>query len=230
MSHAKTLKVMLVDDHPLFCRGLVSLIAAKPGYTVIGEAATLSDALKIAARDKPSLAIVEINLSNESGLELIPRLKAQNPDIAILVLSMHDERYYSERILRLGARGYIMKTEPASTVLDAIQTVMSGKVFLSETERERIFQAMTGESRKGVKDWAMRIRKLSDRELQVFSCIGKGMRTVDIAAKYELSAKTIDTHKEHIKLKLHCNSSHELRQFAIEWSTYPGTAPEKAHY
>jgi DNA-binding NarL/FixJ family response regulator len=131
---------------------------------------------------------------------------------------MYDERYYSERLLRQGARGYIMKSANSDEVIEAIKTVMSGKVYLSESERERIFEAMTAETTRGVKDWAYSLRKLSDRELQVFSLIGKGYGTIEIASKFDLSTKTIDTHKEHIKIKLHCNTSQELRQLAIEWS------------
>jgi len=222
MPEVQTVKVLIVDDHPLFSRGLASLIESKHGYRVIGEAVSLSEALKIAEQKKPNLAIVDINLGNESGIDLILRLKAQNPDIVILALSMYDERYYSERVLRLGARGYIMKDKAAGKVLEAIHTVMSGKVYLSDTERERIFDAMTGESQRGVKDWVVSIRKLSDRELQIFSCIGKGLGTIEIAGKFNLSTKTIDTHKEHIKLKLHCSSSQELRRLAIEWVSHPG--------
>jgi len=223
MPGEKILKVMIVEDHPLFSKGLATLIASKQEYSVIGEAVSVSEAMEMASRENPDLAIVDINLGDESGMDLISRLKAQNQDIVILVLSMHDERYYSERVLRLGARGYIMKDEAANKVLDAIQTVMSGKVYLSDPERERIFEAMTSESMRGTKDWAMSLKKLSDRELQIFSCIGKGLGTIEIAAKFKLSTKTIDTHKEHIKLKLHCNSSQELRQLAIEWSNHPGS-------
>ena len=213
---------MIVEDHPLFSKGLVSLIESRPEYSVIGEAANLSEARRIAETEKPELAIVDINLGDENGMDLIPWLKSQGPGIVVLVLSMYDERYYSERILRLGARGYIMKDEAGNKVLDAIETVMSGKVYLSDTERERIFDAMTGESFREGKDWAMSVRKLTDRELQIFSLIGKGLGTIEVAAKLNLSTKTIDTHKEHIKLKLHCNSSQELRQLAIEWSNHQG--------
>jgi len=221
MPEAKTVKVMIVEDHPLFSKGIVSLLAGKSGYSVVGEAVNLSEAMKIARQEKPSLAIVDIGLGEENGMDLIPQLKSHDPDMVILVLSMHDERYYAERVLRLGARGYIMKTEPPQKVLEAIKTVMAGKVYLSDNERERILEAMTGESQRGVKEWASSLRKLSDREFQVFSCIGKGLGTGEIAAKLSLSAKTIDTHKEHIKLKLHCESSHELRRLAIEWVNHP---------
>jgi DNA-binding NarL/FixJ family response regulator len=222
MPETRAVKIMIVEDHPLFSKGLVSLIESAAKYTVIGEAATIEDAIKIAEKEKPNLSIVDINLGEESGMVLIPRLKSIDPENVILVLSMYDERYYSERILRLGARGYIMKDAPPNKVLEAINTVIAGKVYLSDNERERIFEAMTGEGSRGIKDWASSLRKLSDRELQVFSLIGKGLGTIEIATKFNLSTKTVDTHKEHIKLKLHCNTSQELRQLAIEWVTHSG--------
>ena len=221
MQEKNELKVLIVEDHPLFSKGLASLIMSKSGYHVVGEAPDLKTARELAEKEKPDLAIVDINLGNENGMDFIPWLKSRDPQIVILVLSMYDERYYSERILRLGARGYIMKDEAGNKVLDAIKTVMSGKVYLSDTERERIFEAMTGENFRDGKDWATSVRKLSDRELQIFSLIGKGLGTIEIAVKLNLSTKTIDTHKEHIKTKFHCNSSQELRQLAIEWSNHP---------
>jgi len=220
MARTGNTRVLIVDEYPLFCMGLSSLIKLIPGYSVVGEAATIEDALKIAEKEKPNLVIMEIHLGNENGMELIPQIKTKYPGTYILVMSMHNERYYSERILRMGAQGYIMKTAPVSDVKTAINTVMSGKVYLSEDERERIFEAITGENSRGVRDWANSMRKLSDRELQVFSLIGKGYGTIEIATKLGLSTKTIDTHKEHIKIKLHCNTSQELRQIAIEWTNY----------
>jgi len=222
MPSAKTIKFLLIDAHPLFIRGLASLIESKPEYKIIGEASDLTDAVTIARKENPNMVIMDINMGSESGLDLIPRLRSQNPDMAILVLSMYDERYYSERVLHLGARGYIMKTEAPNKVLDAIKTITSGKIYMSDTERERIFKAMTGENQRGGKDWTISMRKLTDRELEIFSCIGKGLGTIEIANNFNLSTKTIDTHKEHLKLKLHCNSSQELRRLAIEWSNHPG--------
>jgi DNA-binding NarL/FixJ family response regulator len=224
MPKTKTSKVLIVEDHPLFSKGLASLIGSAQGYSVVGEASRLSEAMRMAEEEKPELAIVDIDLGDESGLDLIPRLKAQNPDIVILVLSMADERYYSERVLRLGARGYIMKDVAANKVLDAIETVMSGKVYLSDAERERLFEAMIGEDQRGVKSWGLSVQKLSDRELQIFSLISKGLGTIEIANKFGISTKTVDTHKEHIKLKLHCATSQELRQMAIEWASHPPAA------
>jgi two-component system, NarL family, response regulator NreC len=220
MARTGNTKVLIVDEYPLFCMGLTALLKLTPGYSIVGEAATIAEALKIAEKEKPHLVIMEIHLGNENGMELIPQIKTKCPGVLILVMSMHDERYYSERILRLGAQGYIMKTSPVNAVKTAVNTIMTGKVYLSENERERIFDALTGENARGMKDWGNSIRKLSDRELQVFSLIGKGYGTIEIASKLKLSTKTIDTHKEHIKIKLHCNTSQELRQFAIEWANY----------
>jgi len=220
MARTGSTKVLIVDEYPLFCMGLTALIKLIPGYSVIGEAATAADTLKITEKEKPHLIIMEIHLGNENGMELIPQLKERYPETFILVMSMHEERYYSERILRLGAQGYIMKNAPVGNVKDAINTVMAGKIYLSENEKERIFEALTGDNLRGRKNWINSLRKLSDRELQVFALIGKGYGTIEIASKFNISTKTIDTHKEHIKIKLHCNTSQELRQLAIEWANY----------
>jgi len=220
MARPGSAKVLIVDEYPLFCMGLASFLKLIPGYSVVGEAATVADALKIAEKEKPHLIIMEIHLGSENGMELIPQLKSRYPGTFVLVMSTHDERYYSERVLRLGAQGYIMKNAPINNLKEAINTVMAGKVYLSENERERIFEALTGENARGMKNWGNSLRKLSDRELQVFSLIGKGYGTIEIATKLNLSTKTIDTHKEHIKIKLHCNTSQELRQLAIEWANY----------
>ncbi|MDR2536325.1 MAG: response regulator transcription factor [Treponema sp.] len=209
--------VLIVDDHPLFSKGLSFLINSQSSYAVIGEAQNRAEAMELLRNEKPSLAIVDLNLGNEEGLDLIKDMKSYNPDIVILVLSMHDERYYAERVLRAGAKGYIMKHETGTKVIAAIKTVMSGKVYLSEAERELLFEYMAGDTFKEGKDRLSSIQKLSDRQFQIFNLIGKGLGTVEIASKLNISPKTIDTHKEHIKLKLHCNSSQELRQFAVEW-------------
>ncbi len=210
--------VIIVEDHPLFSKGLSQLVESQALYTVVGEATNGPSALSLLGEKKPSLAIVDLNLGDEDGLQLIRDMKAAVPELVVLVLSMHDERYYAERALRAGARGYIMKEEAGAKVIDAIKSVMAGKIWLSERERERLFDSMAGGNplREG-RDWFASVSKLSDRQLQIFTFIGKGLGTVEIAAKLNLSTKTIDTHKEHIKLKLHCNSSQELRQLAIEW-------------
>jgi len=219
MARSAHTKVLIVDEHPLYSKGLSSLLETHNNFNIIGIAANASDALKIAEKEKPRLIILEIRLGKENGIELIAKFKAQNQQIIILVISANDERFYSERVLRMGARGYIMKNADTNTVMEAVKTVMNGKIYLSENERERIFQAMTGDSKSGTKDWTMSLEKLSNRELQVFTLLGKGYGTIEIASRFNISTKTIDSHKEHIKLKLHCSTSQELRQLAIEWTT-----------
>ncbi|MDR2731543.1 MAG: response regulator transcription factor [Treponema sp.] len=222
MPESGKVKTLIVDDHPLFSRGLSSLINSTPGFIVAGEAINHGEALIIAQKHRPNLAIIDINLGNESGIDLIPKLKAFDPDIVILILSMYDERYYSERVLKLGAHGYIMKNEAAEKIQEVLNLVMSGKTYISGDERERIIGAATSDKGPDTGDRVISLHKLSDRELQVFSLFGKGFGTIEIASRLGISTKTIDTHKEHIKSKLRCNTSQELRQFAIEWISQAG--------
>ena len=215
------IKVIIVEDHPLFSKGLSSLIISQSQYLVVGEAKSLSGAVELARTKKPHLAIVDLNLGKEDGMDVIAALKQIDGEIKILVLSMHDERSYSERALKAGANGYIMKEAAGDTVIDAMKTVMSGRIYLSTAEKERLY-SFTG--KKGLSpsvhgdetDPFSLLRNLTDRQLQIFSLIGKGLGTAEIAKKLSLSSKTVDAHKENIKNKLNCDSS-QLRQLAIEW-------------
>ncbi len=209
--------VIIIDDHPLFSRGLSQLIETQEDFKVIGLAKDRNDALSLLDKVTPDLAIVDLNLGQEDGLELIKDIIVMHPQIKILVLSMHDERFYAERAIKAGAKGYIMKAEAESQVINAIQTVYGGDIYLSENEKQRLKAVSKGEDSETEEKFST-IVSLSDRQLQVFTLIGKGIGTVDIAKKLNLSIKTIDTHKENIKAKLHCLSSAELRQMAIEWT------------
>ena len=208
--------VIIVDDHPLFSRGLAQLIETQKDYKVIGMAKDRNEALSLLDKETPDLAIVDLNLGQEDGLELIKDILTIHPHTKILVLSMHDERFYAERALKAGAKGYIMKAEAETQVINAIKTVTNGEIYLSDEEKKRIKELSRGSSETGNKFDT--ITTLSDRQLQIFTLIGKGLGTVEIASKLNLSIKTIDTHKENIKAKLHCASSAELRQMAIEWT------------
>ena len=208
--------VIIIDDHPLFSRGLSQLIETQKDYKVIGMAKDRNEALTLLDNTTPDLAIVDLNLGQEDGLELIKDIIIIHPQTKILVLSMHDERFYAERAIKAGARGYIMKEEAESQVINAIKTVNSGEIYLSENEKNRIKELSQGTAAEsGHFD---SISTLSDRQLQIFTLVGKGLGTVEIAKRLNLSIKTIDTHKENIKGKLHCASSAELRQMAIEWT------------
>ncbi len=207
--------VIIIDDHPLFSRGLSQLIETQKDYKVIGMAKDRNEALTLLDTTTPNLAIVDLNLGQEDGLELIKDIIIIHPQTKILVLSMHDERFYAERAIKAGAKGYIMKEEAESQVINAIKTVNSGEIYLSENEKNRIKELAQGNESGELSDL---ISSLSDRQLQIFTLVGKGLGTVEIAKKLNLSIKTIDTHKENIKGKLHCASSAELRQMAIEWT------------
>lgn len=212
--------VLIIDDHPLFSRGLAQLIETQKTYKVTGMAKDRLEAISMINDLKPNLAIVDLNLGQEDGLELIKDILVMQPRTTVLVLSMHDERFYAERALKAGAKGYIMKEEAEAQVINAIQTVMNGGIYLSENEKQRLKDITDSDSPKTEKEPFDLISSLSDRQLQIFTLIGKGLGTVEIAGKLNLSIKTIDTHKENIKIKLHCASSAELRQMAIEWTSH----------
>jgi DNA-binding NarL/FixJ family response regulator len=212
--------VLIIDDHPLFSRGLSLLIETQAAYKVTGVAKNHDEALDMLNKLSPDLAIVDLNLGQEDGLELIKDILAIKPKTKVLVLSMHDERFYAERALKAGAKGYIMKEEAESNVSTAINTVMQGQIYLSENERKRQQERTDAPSTQKDNEPFDLISTLSDRQLQIFTLIGKGLGTVEIADKLNLSIKTIDTHKENMKTKLHCESSTELRKMAIEWTSH----------
>jgi len=223
MTKTGNIKALIIDNHPLFIMGLSSLLEKTANFNIIGTTENYADALKIAEKEKPTLVLMEIRLGKENGLDLIQKLKSIDPEISILIISILDERLYSERILKFGARGYVLKTESPEVIMEAINTVLDKKIYLSKNERERLLHLTSenaGKDEKG--DLTNSIQTLTNRELQVFSLIAKGLGTLEIASVLKLSDKTIDTHKEHIKNKLHCSTMHKLRQQAIEWVNHSG--------
>lgn len=209
-----SISVFIIDDHPLFSRGLAQLIETKKDFSVIGMAKNRTEALEFISKTKPDLIILDLNLGKEDGLEVLKEILYINSKIKVLVLSMHDERFYAERAIKSGAKGYIMKGEAEAKVLDAISTVAEGGIYLSENEKSRVIDKSEANA---TDDLLSSINSLSDRQLQIFTLIGKGIGTLEMANKLNVSIKTIDTHKENMKSKLHCKSSAELRQMAIEW-------------
>ena len=209
-----SISVFIIDDHPLFSRGLSQLIETKKDFNVIGIANNRTQALEFISSKIPDLVILDLNLGKEDGLEVLKEILYINSKIKVLVLSMHDERFYAERAIKAGAKGYIMKEEAEAKVLDAISSVAEGKIYLSENEQKRLKDKSDASN---TEDALSSISSLSDRQLQIFTLIGKGIGTLEMANKLNVSIKTIDTHKENMKTKLHCKSSAELRQMAIEW-------------
>ena len=205
-------RILIVDDHPLVRSGFAQLIGDCPDLEVCGEAGDMAEALDQVETTQPDLAIIDLSLAGGSGLDLIERIKSRNKDILMLVASMHDESLYAERVLSAGARGYINKQEAQDRIIQAIRTVLSGKVYLSQAMTERMLSGMV-DADGNKRD----IESLSNRELQVFELIGQGVATSQIAEQLNLSIKTIETHQAHIKKKLGLSSAHELTQRAIRW-------------
>ena len=208
------IKIFLVDDHPLVREWLTYLIQLQPDLVVCGEAEDAPHALRDIAATKPDVAIVDISLKLGSGIELIKNLKAVNPNVAIIVLSMHDERLYAERALRAGARGYIMKRETAKKVITAIRQVLSGKVYMSES-LAAIFAEKFVEGRLPAS--GSLVEQLSDRELETFQLLGKGYETRQVAERMGVSMKTVQAHCAHIKEKLKLTNAAELLREAVRW-------------
>lgn len=213
-------RVLLVDDHVILRDGLAQLISGESGLAVCGEAATAEEALSVATKVSPDLAIVDISLGGVNGIELIKNLSAVLPELKILVLSMHDESNYAERALRAGARGYVMKREARDRILDAIRTVMSGEIYVSDRmHKSMLYQYLHGSP----KDEASPVSRLSDRELGVLTLLGRGLSTKDIAERLHLSQKTVDSHRTHLKEKLNLAGASELLRFAFEWVSAQGS-------
>lgn len=207
-------RILIVDDHPLFCEGLRRVIDRHPALTVCGEAPDAASAMKAVAELKPDLAIVDISLEKTNGIDLIKTLKAKHEEIPILVVSMHDESLYAERALRAGAQGYIMKNQPIKTVRDAIFKVLAGDIFLSE----RMSTSVLARLLLGKKDQAISsVEQLSDRELEVFQMLGEGKSSRQIAEDLNLTIPTIHSFRNRIKEKLQFKNSTELTLHAMQW-------------
>lgn len=205
-------RVFLVEDHAMFRERLAHLISEDFGMSICGEADNIRDAISGIAETKPDLALVDITLKGSSGLELLKDLRAQTIAVPILVLSMHEESLYAQRVLAAGARGYITKHESSETLLKAIQKVLEGKVYVSEKMTEYLLTKMTGREGTGSP-----IEKLADRELEVFRLIGAGRTTREIAETLNLGMTTVDTYRTRIKEKLRLSNGTELLRYASRW-------------
>jgi DNA-binding NarL/FixJ family response regulator len=207
-------RVFVVDDHPLIRQGLAGVIADAGDLEFCGEASSAADALARVAALEPSLVIVDISLRDRDGLDLIKDLKARHPDLRMLVSSMHEESLYAERALRAGARGYIDKGADSEELQAAMRAVLKGELYVSKAIAARMLQRLTS---GGGDIRATPMEKLSDRELSVFTLVGQGLSTREIAERLFLSVKTIETHKEHLKVKLNLRSANELIMHALQW-------------
>jgi DNA-binding NarL/FixJ family response regulator len=203
---------IVVDDHPLYRHGVTMLIGQELRLDCAGEAGSLPEALELLAATRPSLAVVDISLGGQSGLDLVRTIKAQYPETTVLVVSMHEENLYGERALKAGARGYVMKHESPGVLIGAVRELIEGRIAVSAELRERMLEGLVG----GKAD-ADPVDRLSDRELEVFTFIGRGCGAAEIAEKLGLSVKTVNAYRDHIKDKLGVPSAADLRKLAVEW-------------
>jgi DNA-binding NarL/FixJ family response regulator len=208
-------KVLIVDDHPIVRQGLRLMIDEEPDLKVCGEAQSEREA-RIAIRDlEPDVVIVDISLIQGDGLELVRDVHAHHPDLPMLVLSMHDELIYAERLLAAGASGYIMKQAASDQLLVALRKVLAGERYVSESLAENLGRPRgAGDSRAPSDD---PIERLSNRELQVLSLIGRGQSSREAADRLGLSVKTVETHRQSLKRKLNLATNAQLLQYAINW-------------
>jgi DNA-binding NarL/FixJ family response regulator len=208
-------KILLVDDHPMMRIGVTTLINAEPDLTVCFQASKAEEALIEIPQCSPDLVITDMTMPGRGGLELIKDIKALHPSLPVLVISMHDEMLHAERALRAGARGYLMKEAGGEKMLEAIRKVLSGQVYVSDKMAGKIFDIFSG--RRAQSHQQSPIEKLTDREFQVFQLIGQGKTTKDVAKQLNLSSKTVDVHRGHIKEKLELKDATSLVRYAVRW-------------
>lgn len=213
-SAASKVRVFIIEDHPITRQGLKALINQQLNLTVCGETDSPTDALEQVSALQPDLAVVDVSLKGTSGIELMKSLRERCPAMIMLVVSMHDEALFAERALRAGAMGYVMKNEAGDKIAVAIQHVLRGELYLSSKMKDRVLHRFVSKKNEGL---VFAMDTLSNRELEVFELIGNGFSTRQIADKLNLSSKTIDSYREHLKLKLGLENGAELMRHAIQW-------------
>ena len=208
-------RILVVDDHPLVRWGLDKLFDAEPDLVVAGEAATADEALQILGREAFDLVLLDLGLKQGSGLDLITQIRTQYDDLPVLVLSMHQERFYAERVLRAGAQGFVTKQGDPAAVVGAIRRVLGGDLYVSEA----LADALVLRAVEGADGGGPAVEQLSDREAEVVRFIGGGLTTREIAGELNLSVKTIESYRANVKRKLGLKSGAELARFAYDWSS-----------
>lgn len=214
MSNDFRKKIVVVDDHPMMRKGLAMTLDAEHGFEVVAQMERAEEVIQKFDELSPDLAVVDISLPGMSGLELIKHLISRDPELKILVVSRHEETLYAERVIRAGAKGYVMKMEAADVLLKAAKKILKGGIYVSSEVSEKLLMGMA----RGQKDISESpIDLLSDRELEVFELTGKGNNTREIAEKLHLSVKTVESYRARIKTKLNLENATELMMHAVKW-------------
>lgn len=211
--------ILIVDDHPVFRAGLTALVNLETDLVIAGEAHDAAQAMSAIESLRPDLVLMDMSLPGKSGLELLKDVRAMHPGLPVLIISMHDEAIYAERVLKAGGRGYIMKQAGPDKVIEAVRRVLGGRVFVSERISAQILDAMSDS--RGISSGAS-TSKLTDREFEVLGLIGQGKEPNEIARLLHLSIKTVDTHRGHIKEKLGLRNGTELIHYATRWVVEQG--------
>jgi DNA-binding NarL/FixJ family response regulator len=211
---SKRARILIVDDHPAVREALAIRIGRQRDLEVCGEAADLSEALRLVADTQPDVAVVDLSLKSGNGIDLIKRIKDRNEHVRILVWSMHSESLYAERALRAGALGYINKDQATDKIVEAIRRVLQGKVYLSDEMAEKLLHRAVGKQEDLTRS---PLDALADRELEVFRLIGQGVKTADIAERLHLSVKTVETYRDRIRHKLNLTDGTKLAHYATQW-------------
>lgn len=208
-------RIFLVDDHPLVREWLGLFIERELDLMICGEAEDTKEALERIPETRPDIAVIDITLRSSHGLDLIKELQSCMPELPILVLSMHDESLYAERVLRAGAKGYITKQEATKKILVAIRQVLDGQIYLSEKMSVRMLNKLVVGRRD---QQSFSIERLTDRELEVFQLIGRGYNTRRIAEELHLGIKTVESYRARIKDKLKLEDGTDLLRHALQWA------------
>lgn len=211
---ATAIKVFVIDDHEIFRQGLEQLISSQTDMIFSGGAATAVEAIAKIKTAIPDIIILDLSLKGHSGIETLKDIRAYTSEPEFLILTVHDEVLFAERALRAGARGFIMKEEGAARVLAGIREVAAGRFFFSATVSQKLMSGLIG---RGNGDNRLPMDRLTDRELEVFELIGRGMSTRQVAAELNVSFKTIEAHRENIKKKLGITDAQELMRLAVLW-------------
>ncbi len=214
-------KVLIVDDHPVVRQGLAAFINGEEDFIVCGDAEDADAAIRAINDLRPDIIIADLSLKGTGGIELTSAIKSRF-NIPVLILSMHDENFYAERAIRAGARGYVMKKESMEVVIRALRDILAGRIYVSEELKERLLGRLltTPDVRQSP------LESLTNREMDVFQLIGRGLSNRHIAQELSLSVKTIETYRSRIIEKLKLKDSGELVQFAIQWNQGSGTTEQ----